>query len=127
MTDQAGFLARFFDVFGKRNVSVDLVSTSEICVSVSLDSSAPLEVLLQDLEKLGQVSIAKDRAVIAVVGDLLRKTPEVLRTTFNAIEGIPVDLISMGANAINLSFIVQESDSERAMRNLHAAFFEEAS
>ncbi|MEN6296542.1 MAG: hypothetical protein ABFC92_01175, partial [Rectinema sp.] len=55
---------------------------------------------------------------------LLRKTPEVLRTTFVAIDGIPVDFISMGANAINLSLIVQEQDAERAMRNLHTAFFE---
>jgi len=59
-----------------------------------------------------------------VVGDLLRKTPEVLHTTFVAIDGIPVDLISMGANAINLSFIVQEQDAERVMRSLHTAFFE---
>ncbi len=124
MTDQAGFLARLFDVFGRRGISVDLVSTSEISVSVSLDKSAPLDALTQELEKLGKVSIAHDRAVIAVVGDLLRKTPEVLHTTFTAIHGIPVDLISMGANAINLSLIVQEQDAERAMRNLHAAFFE---
>jgi aspartate kinase len=124
MTDQAGFLARLFDVFGRRGISVDLVSTSEISVSVSLDKSAPLDALTQELEKLGKVSIAHDRAVIAVVGDLLRKTPEVLHTTFTAIDGIPVDLISMGANAINLSLIVQEQDAERAMRNLHAAFFE---
>lgn len=124
MTEQAGFLAKLFDVFGRRGVSVDLVSTSEICVSVSLDRSAPLDALTQELEKLGRVSIAQDRAVIAVVGDLLRKTPEVLRSTFVAIDHIPVDIISMGANAINLSVIVQEQDAERAMRNLHAAFFE---
>ncbi|GAB6276155.1 MAG: lysine-sensitive aspartokinase 3 [Rectinema sp.] len=124
MTDQSGFLAKLFDVFGRRGISVDLVSTSEICVSVSLDKNAPLDALTQDLGKLGQVSIAQDRAVIAVVGDLLRKTPEVLRTTFVAIDGILVDFISMGANAINLSLIVQEQDAERAMRNLHTAFFE---
>ena len=124
MTEQAGFLAKLFDVFGRRSVSVDLVSTSEICVSVSLDRSAPLDALTQDLEKLGKVSIAQDRAVIAVVGDLLRKTPEVLRSTFVAIDHIPVDIISMGANAINLSVIVQEQDAERAMRCLHQAFFE---
>ncbi len=124
MTEQAGFLAKLFDVFGRRGVSVDLVSTSEICVSVSLDGGAPLDALMQDLEKLGKVSIAQERAVIAVVGDLLRKTPEVLRTTFVAIDHIPVDIISMGANAINLSVIVQEQDAERAMRSLHQAFFE---
>lgn len=124
MTEQAGFLARFFDVFGRRGISVDLVATSEICVSVSMEASSPLEALIQDLEKLGKISIAKDRAVIAVVGDLLRKTPEVLRATFVAIDHIPVDIISMGANAINLSLIVQEQDADRAMRSLHAAFFE---
>jgi aspartate kinase len=89
-----------------------------------LEASYPLDALIPDLEKLGKISIAKDRAVIAVVGDLLRKTPEVLRTTFVAIDHIPVDIISMGANAINLSLIVQEKDADRAMRSLHAAFFE---
>ena len=126
MTEQAGFLARLFDVFGRKGISVDLVSTSEISVSVSLDASIPLDVLSQDLAKLGTVSIVKDRAVIAVVGDLLRKTPEVLKTSFDAIDHIPVDLISMGANAVNLSFIVQEQDAERVVRNLHSAFFEKS-
>lgn len=124
MTEQSGFLARLFDIFGRQGISVDLVSTSEICVSVSVDKSAALDALTRELESLGQVSIAQDRAVIAIVGDLLRKTPEVLHTTFVAIDGIPVDLLSMGANAINLSLIVQEKDAERVMRNLHAAFFE---
>ncbi len=124
MTDQAGFLARLFDIFGRLGVSVDLVSTSEICVSVSLDKRLLFEDLLKNLEELGQVSVADNRAVIAIVGDLLRKTPEVLRTTFIAMDGIPIDLISMGANGINLSLIVQEADAEKAIRGLHTAFFE---
>lgn len=126
MTDQSGFLARLFEVFGRRGVSVDLVSTSEVCVSVSLDSSAPLDALVEDLHRLGRVSVASNRAVIAVVGDSLRQTPAVLRTAFSAIDGVCVDLISMGANAINLSFIVQEQAAEEVMRRLHAAFFEAA-
>lgn len=124
MTDQAGFLAKLFDIFGRLGVSVDLVSTSEICVSVSLDKRLLFEDLLKNLEELGQVSVADNRAVIAIVGDLLRKTPEVLRTTFIAMDGIPIDLISMGANGINLSLIVQEADAEKAIRGLHTAFFE---
>ena len=124
MTDQAGFLAKLFDIFGRLGVSVDLVSTSEICVSVSLDKRLLFEDLLKNLEELGQVSVADNRAVVAIVGDLLRKTPEVLRTTFIAMDGIPIDLISMGANGINLSLIVQEADAEKAIRGLHTAFFE---
>lgn len=123
MTDQYGFLARLFKIFGDKEVSVDLVSTSEICVSVSLDMSAPLEALVKELGELGTVDIIKDRAVIAIVGDMLKRTPAVLRKAFTALGDMEVDLVSLGANTINLSFIVKQKDAEQAIKNLHKAFF----
>ena len=72
MTDQAGFLARLFTAFGRLGVSVDLVATSEVCVSVSLDMEAPLERVKAELAELGTVDLVKDRAVVALVGGLLR-------------------------------------------------------
>lgn len=126
MSDQAGFLARLFAAFGRLGVSVDLVSTSEICVSVSLDMDAPLERLGAELAELGRVDIVRDRAVIAVVGDMLRKTPTLVKMTFDALGNIDVDMVSMGANDINLSFVLAGEDAEEALRRLHRAFFEEA-
>jgi aspartate kinase len=103
MMDQAGFLARLFAAFGRLGVSVDLVSTSEVCVSVSLDMAAPLDKLASELGELGKVEIVRDRAVIAVVGDMLKETPTLLRKTFDALGDMDVDMLSMGANDINLS------------------------
>jgi aspartate kinase len=125
MADQSGFLAELFEVFGRRNVSVDLVSTSEVCVSVSLNTEEVREGLVADLEKLGSVEIVKDRVVIAIVGDMLKQTPAVLRRVFGALGDTGIDLISMGANNINLSLIVKNEDAESAMRKLHTEFFVE--
>ncbi|MGB4572557.1 MAG: aspartate kinase [Rectinemataceae bacterium] len=124
MTEQSGFLARLFKVFGLHGVSVDLVSTSEICVSVSLDMGEPLEALAADLSELGKVDLEVDRVVVAVVGDMLKETPAVLRKAFIALGDIDVDMVSMGANDINLSLVMKAEGAEQALRRLHAAFFE---
>jgi aspartate kinase len=124
MMDESGFLARLFDVFGARGTSVDLVSTSEVCVSVTVDMGSPLELLEKDLSVLGSVEISRDRAVVALVGERLRQTPAVLATAFKALGGIGVEMISMGANEINLSLVMKSEDSDEALRRLHAAFFE---
>lgn len=126
MTDQAGFLARLFAAFGRLGVSVDLVATSEICVSVSLDMAAPLERLAVELGELGRVDIIRNRAVIAVVGDMLRRTPTLVRMTFDALGDIDVDMVSMGANDINLSLVLSGEDGTEALKRLHAAFFQGA-
>lgn len=126
MIAQAGFLARLFEVFGDHGVSVDLVSTSEICVSVSLDMAEPIDALVRDLERIGSVEVARERAVVAVVGDMLKETPAVLRRVFNALGDIDVDMVSMGANDINLSLVIRAEGAEDALRALHAEFFEGA-
>jgi aspartate kinase len=127
MTEQAGFLARLFAAFGRLGVSVDLVSTSEICVSVSLDMDAPLEKIAMELSELGRVDVVKDRAVIAVVGDMLRETPALLSRTFDALGDIDIDMVSMGANDINLSFVLGAQYADLGLKRLHKAFFETAS
>ena len=126
MMEQAGFLARLFAAFGRLGVSVDLVSTSEICVSVSLDMDAPLDRIAAELAELGTVDIVRDRAVIAVVGDMLKETPALLRKTFDALGDVDVDMLSMGANDINLSLVLRAEEADQALRRLHATFFESA-
>jgi len=124
MMEQSGFLARLFAAFGRLGVSVDLVSTSEICVSVSLNMDAPLEKLASELAELGTVDIMRDRAVIAIVGDMLKETPPLLRKTFNALGDVDIDMVSMGANDINLSIVLRAGEADEALRRLHAVFFE---
>jgi aspartate kinase len=124
MLGGAGFLASIFEAFGRRGVSVDLVSTSEVSVSATVDGKAGVEELARDLAELGEVRIMRDRAVVALVGERLLKTPGVPGRALAALNDINVEMISLGANEINLSLVVELGQAAEAQRRLHAAFFE---
>jgi aspartate kinase len=124
MLGGSGFLASIFETFGRRGVSVDLVATSEVSVSVTVDGKAEVEELAADLAELGEVRIERDRAVVALVGERLLKTPGIPGKAFAALTDISVEMISLGANEINLSLVVAKAKAAEAQRRLHAAFFE---
>lgn len=124
MLGGAGFLASIFEAFGRRGVSVDLVSTSEVSVSATVDGKASVDELAKDLAELGEVRIMRDRAVVALVGERLLKTPGVPGRALGALCDINVEMISLGANEINLSLVVEGGQAAEAQRRLHAAFFE---
>jgi aspartate kinase len=124
MLGGAGFLASIFEVFGRWGVSVDLVSTSEVSVSATVDGNADVVELAADLAELGEVRIMRDRAVVALVGERLIKTPGVPGKALGALSDINVEMISLGANEINLSLVVERGQAAEAQRRLHAAFFE---
>ncbi|MEP7271476.1 MAG: lysine-sensitive aspartokinase 3 [Acidobacteriota bacterium] len=120
-----GFLARLFDVFMKHQTAVDMVATSEVGVSMTLDDTRHLEEIIADLSELGEVSVESDRALICLVGERLKFTAGVAARVFSTIEHINVSMISHGASSINVSFIVEGAQVEEAVRSLHAEFFEE--
>ncbi len=124
MLAQAGFLARLFEVFGRLGVSVDLVATAEVSVSLSVEADAPLERLRAELERFATLEVAQDRSLIALVGERLRQSSGIPARAFRALEDINVELISMGANEVNLSLVVRREAAAEAVRRLHAAFFE---
>jgi aspartate kinase len=124
MLGGSGFLASFFDAFGRRGVSVDLVSTSEVSVSATVDGNEAVDELAADLAELGEVKISRGRAVVALVGERLLKTPGVPGRALGALSEINVEMISLGANEINLSLVVEQGQAADAQRALHAAFFE---
>jgi len=126
MFGQAGFLGRLFEVYGRHGVSVDLVATAEVSVSLTVEPEAPLAELCAEIEKFARVEIARDRAIVAVIGSRFRDTPGIAKRIFSALEGVNVEMISMGANEINLSMVVRYSDSEATLRALHKGFFDEA-
>jgi aspartate kinase len=124
MLNQSGFLASLFQVFARHRISVDLIATAEVSVSLTVDADAPLEALLEDLSAFATVGVARDRAIIAIVGERLKLTPGVTGRCFGALKEINIEMISMGANEINLSFVVRQEDSKPALRALHAALME---
>ncbi|MBI1751546.1 MAG: lysine-sensitive aspartokinase 3 [Acidobacteria bacterium] len=119
MLAQSGFLARLFEVFGRRGVSVDLVATAEVSVSLTVEADVPLKPLLQDLSAFATVEIHEGRAIIAAVGERLKSTPGLGARLLTALGDINVEMISMGANEINLSLVVKEERTAEALRRLH--------
>ena len=118
-----GFLARLFEIFNKHETSVDMVATSEVSVSMTLDDTRNLDAALADLRQLGEVEVEREQALICVVGEQLKYTPGVAARIFNSIAGVNVSMISHGASAINVSFIVANNEVERAVKALHKEFF----
>ena len=119
----SGFLATLFDVFARHGTPVDMIATSEISVSVTVDDAARLPAIRRDLEKLATVDIAGGRALVCLVGQDLKHTPGLAVRIFRAVEAINILMISQGASQRNVSFVVEEKDVEDAVRRLHAEFF----
>jgi aspartate kinase len=126
MFDQSGYLARVFEVFGRLGVSVDLVATAEVSVSCTVDADAPVDKLAKELLPYATVEVARDRALVSVIGERLKSAPYAVRDTFAALGDIVPELISLGGNEINLSFVVPHAQARNAVRALHRAFFQPA-
>ena len=116
-----GFLARVFDVFGRHHIVVDLVTTSEVSISVTVDDTAGLEAAIAELESIGRVEVKHGLAVIAVVGEEAPKRVGLAGHLFTLIGGVGVgvEMISQGASRVNTSFVVREEDADRVVRLLH--------
>lgn len=127
MLDHAGFMQRLFEVFGEHQVSIGLIATAEVSVSVTVEDEVDLEALLRDLGEFAEVEVARGRAIIAVVGDRLRATRGLAARVFSSLAPVAnVELISQGANEINLSVVVRCDERDEALRALHAGLFEDA-
>jgi aspartate kinase len=122
-----GFLRAIFEIFDRHRTAVDVVTTSEVSVSLSLDDASTLPAILEELKRLGEVEVEQGRAIICVVGEGLRSTPGIASEVFNTISDINVSLVSLGASSINLTFAVDEPHAARTVARLHKAFFENES
>ncbi len=119
-----GFLARLFSIFEQLEVSVDLITTSEVSVSVTIDEKHNLSQLVEKLEPVADVTVRENQCIIAVVGRNLMRDSEVGARIFDALRGIPMAMFSLGTSGLNLSIVVDEGDGDRAVRSIHRALFE---
>ena len=119
-----GFLARIFAVFEKYETPVDMVSTSEVSVSMTVDRPANLPRILSELAGFSDADATPGKAIVCVVGEGIRYTPGIAARVFNALEGIRIRMISLGASRVNVGTVVDEEDLEAAVRRLHATFFD---
>ncbi len=120
-----GYLKSVFDVFDRFQCAIDLVSTSEVSVSLTVESNAQLPAICAELSKIADVKFEGNKALICMVGEDIRGQSGISGRVFSAIRHINVRMISQGASEINMSFMIEESDVNEAVRSLHAEFFAE--
>jgi aspartate kinase len=120
-----GFLRALFEIFDRHRTSVDMVATSEVSVSLTLDNASSLDAILSELRQLGDVQVSTKVALICLVGNNLKYTPGVASRAFGSLGQINILMVSHGASNINFSFLVDEKDANEAVQRLHADFFRE--
>jgi aspartate kinase len=120
-----GFLRRIFEVFDRHLTPVDVVSTSEVSVSLTIDNTARLADICRELGEFSEVDTEAERAIVCMVGDNIRYTSGVAGRAFGALDSINIRMISQGASRLNLTFVVAEQDLARAVKMLHTEFFRE--
>jgi aspartate kinase len=118
-----GYLKAVFEVFDRHKCSVDMVSTSEVSVSLTVDSNERLPEIAADLRKFADVKYEGRKALICMVGENIRGQNGIAAQVFGALTHINLRMISQGASEINMSFMIEEDDVEEAIRSLHSVFF----
>jgi aspartate kinase len=120
-----GYMKEIFTIFDKHKCAVDMVSTSEVSVSLTVDSNDNLPALAADLGQLADVKYEGRKALVCMVGDDIRGQNGIAAQVFSAIRHVNVRMISQGASEINMSFMIDEDEADEAVRSLHAAFFQD--
>lgn len=118
-----GFLRRLFEVFERFKTPVDVVTTSEVSVSVTVDNTRRLEDILGNLRKFAEVSTERDMAIVCIVGENLRSDPTLFGRAVTALNSIPLRLVSQAGSRRNITFVMRDKDVEAAMNLLHDQFF----
>jgi aspartate kinase len=120
-----GFLKSIFEAFDRHRVPVDVVSTSEVSVSLTIDSNEAIPALAADLAKMADVKYEGRKAIVCLVGESLRDTPGIAARVFGELSDLKVRMISQGASEINLTFVIEEEDVPGVVQRLHQTFFAE--
>jgi aspartate kinase len=118
-----GYLKAVFDVFDKYKCPVDMVSTSEVSISLTVDSNQQLPEICAELSKIADVKYEGQKALVCLVGEDIRGQQGIAAQVFAAVKHVNVRMISQGASEINMSFMIEESDVDEAVRSLHSHFF----
>jgi aspartate kinase len=119
-----GFMSAIFQIFERHRTVIDVVTTSEVSVSLTLDNLDAIDAIVKDLERLGKVEIEPNQAVICVVGEGLRGTSGIAAQIFSNVSDVNISLISHGASSVNLTFVIKEDQVSGVIKKLHRQFFQ---
>ncbi len=118
-----GFLRKVFEVFENHKTSIDMITTSEIAVSITIDNNTHLASIETELKKFGTIEVDKDQIIICIVGNKITEQKGVLNKIFNALVDIPVRMVSCGASSNNVSILVEKQYKEKALNVLNEGLF----
>ena len=118
-----GFLRKIFEIFESYQTPIDMITTSEVGVSMSIDNNTHLEEIVNELKKYGTVTVDTDMCIICVVGDLDWNNLGFESQALDAMKNIPVRMISYGGSNHNISFLIREADKKQALQSLSAILF----
>jgi aspartate kinase len=119
-----GFLRRVFEVFERFTTAVDVVTTSEVSVSVTVDDRRHLSAIVEALSEIAEVTVEHEMALLCAVGDRLRNEPAIAAKVVSVLEEVPLRMISQAASRRNITVILRQADLSHAMHRLHQEFFE---
>ena len=118
-----GFLRKTFEVFEKYKTSIDMVTTSEVAVGVTIDNDAHLNEIVVELEQFGSIEIERDQTIISIVGNEIAKTENVLQTLFDSIKPIPVTMVNYGGSSHNISILIPSEYKKETLQLLNKGLF----
>jgi len=118
-----GFLRSLFAVFEQHRTSIDVVATSEVSVSLTIDDATGLENVIPELRALGDVSVERNRGIVAVVGGAISQGGQAMARALDAIGDTRIHMLSLSATGINLTMVVDAERVQPSIQRLHAAFF----
>jgi aspartate kinase len=118
-----GFLRKVFEVFEKYKTSIDMITTSEVAVSVTIDNDVYLAQIVKELEPFGTVEVEKEQSIVSIVGNHIAQTNSVLKKLFDAIDEVPVTMVSYGGSAHNISLLVPTTDRTKTLQLINSGLF----
>jgi aspartate kinase len=118
-----GFLRRIFEIFDRNETSVDMLATSEISVSLTVDNTRALDTIRTEIGEFAEITMEENHAIVCLVGENIRNCPAVAARTFKALGGVKTRMVSQGASQLNISLVVAAADLGGAVESLHREFF----
>ena len=119
-----GFLRKVFEVFEKYQTPIDMITTSEVAVSVTIDDDTRLHRIMEELKTLGHVEVDADQAIVCVVGNFVAEKKGIVNNIFESLKEIPIRMISYGGSRHNISLLIEKEYKEQALRQLNAHLFD---
>ena len=118
-----GFLKKVFEVFEEYKTSIDMITTSEVAVSLTIDDHSHLNEIIEDLLPFGTVEVDQNQSIICIVGNMVSEKKGVLKKIFDSIPDVPIRMVSYGGSRNNISLLIDSSYKERTLRLLNSGLF----